>query len=132
MRVSLQCCIISIVQNCHASHKLEVVVVDAAAADPFLLSSLLSYVRYIVASPTAKYNEPTSVFDAPCDVAFLCAKPEELIAEDVERLVANGCKTVVDGAYRPVSSAVAKVQRKLPFSNTCEKNKDCAIKTVIF
>ncbi|CAM9143066.1 unnamed protein product [Sphacelaria rigidula] len=68
--------------------------------------------RYIVASPTAKYNEPASVFDAPCDVAFLCATSEELKPEDVEKLVAAGCKTVVDGAYRPVSTAAAKALKK--------------------
>lgn len=63
------------------------------------------------------------MFDAPCDVAFLCAKPEELKPEDVERLAANGCKTVVDGAYRPVSSAAAKVRRSPPFrSRKRQKN----------
>lgn len=65
--------------------------------------------RYIVASPTAKYNEPSSVFEAPCDVVFLCAKSGELTPEDAAMLAASGCKTVVDGAYRPVMSEAAKV-----------------------
>lgn len=62
-----------------------------------------------MASPTAKYNEPKSVFDAPCDVAFLCAMPNELTADGAAALAAAGCKTVVDGGYRPVSSAACKV-----------------------
>lgn len=62
-----------------------------------------------MASPTAKYNEPKSIFDAPCDVVLLCAKPNELTPEGAEALAASGCKTVVDGGYRPVSSAAAKV-----------------------
>lgn len=68
--------------------------------------------RYIVASPTAKYNEPASIFDAPCDVVFLCSKPNELTAEGAALIAASGCKTVVDGGYRPVSSAASEVLKK--------------------
>ena len=62
-----------------------------------------------MASPTAKYNEPQSVFEAPADVVFLCSCPNELSKEDAEALIASGCKTVVDGGYRPVSSQAAEV-----------------------
>lgn len=72
---------------------------------------LRSFRRYIVASPTAKYNEPESVFNAPCDVLFLCATSNELNAESAAALAGNRCQTVVDGAYRPVSSEAAKVTR---------------------
>ncbi|CAB1118026.1 unnamed protein product [Ectocarpus sp. CCAP 1310/34] len=65
--------------------------------------------RYIVASPSAKYNEPQSVFDAPADVAFLCRTSNELTEVEANALVASGCKTVVDGGYRPVSTAAAEV-----------------------
>eukprot|EP00903_Cladosiphon_okamuranus_P014475 g13427.t1 len=68
--------------------------------------------RYIVASPTAKYNEPPSVFDAPADVVFLCSSPNELTKEGAEALIASGCTTVVDGGYRPVSSPAAEVLKK--------------------
>ncbi|CAM9946998.1 unnamed protein product [Ectocarpus sp. 12 AP-2014] len=68
--------------------------------------------RYIVASPSAKYNEPQSVFDAPADVAFLCRTPNELTEVEANALVASGCKTVVDGGYRPVSTAAAEVLKK--------------------
>ena len=65
--------------------------------------------RYIVASSTATYNEPKSIFETPCDVIVLCAKPNELTEAGAEALAASGCKTVVDGGYRPVSSGAAKV-----------------------
>eukprot|EP00904_Undaria_pinnatifida_P004700 jgi/Undpi1/14230/HiC_scaffold_9.g03879.m1 len=68
--------------------------------------------RYIVASPTAKYNEPPSIFEAPCDVVFLCSKPNELSAESAAVIANSGCKTVVDGGYRPVSSAASEVLKK--------------------
>ncbi|CAN0452792.1 unnamed protein product [Pylaiella littoralis] len=68
--------------------------------------------RYIVASPTAKYNEPQSVFDAPADVVFLCSSPHELTKEKAEAIAASGCKTVVDGGYRPVSTDAAQVLKK--------------------
>lgn len=66
--------------------------------------------RYIVASPTAKYNEPQTMFDTPADVVFLCSAPNELTEAAAEALVASGCQTVVDGAYRPVSSPAAEVR----------------------
>lgn len=65
--------------------------------------------RYIVASTTAKYNEPPSVFEAPADVVFLCSAPNELTAEGAAAIVASGCKTVVDGGYRPVSKPASEV-----------------------
>lgn len=63
-----------------------------------------------MASPTATYNDPKSIYETPCDVIFLCAKPNELNAERAEAIAASGCKTVVDGGYRPVSSEAAKVR----------------------
>ncbi len=49
------------------------------------------------------------MFDTPADVVFLCSAPNELTEEGAEALVASGCKTVVDGGYRPVSSPAAEV-----------------------
>ena len=72
-------------------------------------SLMFDRARYIVASPTAKYNEPPSIFEAPCDVVFLCSKPNELSAESAAVIANSGCKTVVDGGYRPVSSAASEV-----------------------
>ncbi|CAM9289191.1 unnamed protein product, partial [Hapterophycus canaliculatus] len=68
--------------------------------------------RYIVASTTAKYNEPPSVFEAPADVVFLCSTPNELTKEGAAALVASGCKTVVDGGYRPVSKPASEILKK--------------------
>lgn len=75
----------------------------------FFFVRLTCLVRYIVASPSAKYNEPQSVFDAPADVVFLCRTSNELTEVEANVLVASGCKTVVDGGYRPVSTAAAEV-----------------------
>lgn len=50
------------------------------------------------------------MFDAPADVAFLCRTSNELTEVEANALVASGCKTVVDGGYRPVSTAAAEVR----------------------
>ncbi|CAM9367616.1 unnamed protein product [Discosporangium mesarthrocarpum] len=68
--------------------------------------------RYIVASTSAKYNEPGNVFDVPCDVVFLCADTGELDAKGATALAALGVKMVVDGAYRPVTREGLKVLQK--------------------
>lgn len=85
--------------------------------------------RYIVASPTAKYNEPRSVFEAPADVVFLCSAPNELTKEDADAVVASGCKTVVDGGYRPVSSEAAEVHMCV---GGCERLCNCELRGRLF
>jgi glutamate dehydrogenase (NADP+) len=37
----------------------------------------------------------------PCDVAFPCATQNELVGEDAEALIDNGCRFVVEGANMP-------------------------------
>ncbi|CAM9958150.1 unnamed protein product [Choristocarpus tenellus] len=65
--------------------------------------------RYIVASKSAKYNEPESVLNVPCDVAFLCSQSNEVGETEAMRLVSGGCKAVIDGSYRPVTPEGSKV-----------------------
>ncbi len=39
----------------------------------------------------------------PCDLAFPCATQNEILREDAEALVANGCKAVSEGANMPTT-----------------------------
>jgi glutamate dehydrogenase (NADP+) len=49
----------------------------------------------------AKYTAGTGIWRIPCDVALPCATQNELTGEDARQLVANGCKTVAEGANMP-------------------------------
>ena len=39
----------------------------------------------------------------PCDIALPCARENTLLLEDAEKLVANGCKIVGEGANMPTT-----------------------------
>jgi len=47
------------------------------------------------------YLEAGRPWAVPCDIAFPCATQNELGLEDAERLIANGCRLVVEGANMP-------------------------------
>lgn len=48
--------------------------------------------RYIVASTTAKYNEPENVFSVPCDLVFPCAQHNVIDATAATMLADMGCQ----------------------------------------
>ena len=56
---------------------------------------------YLVFHPGAKYVENGVVWEVPCDMAFPCATQNELSLESARKLVANGCKSVTEGANMP-------------------------------
>ncbi len=67
--------------------------------------------EYAKQFPSAKYVEGGKVWEIKCDCAFPCATQNELLAEDADKLLANGCKLVAEGANMPSSNeAVAKFQ----------------------
>ncbi|MDY2839202.1 MAG: NADP-specific glutamate dehydrogenase, partial [Treponema sp.] len=67
--------------------------------------------EYAKQFPSAKYFEGKKVWEVKCDCAFPCATQNELLAEDADMLLKNGCKLVAEGANMPSSNdAVAKFQ----------------------
>lgn len=67
--------------------------------------------EYVEAVPSAKYFEGKGIWSIPCDIALPCATQNEINEEDAKMLVANGCKTVGEGANMPSTpEAVAVFQ----------------------
>ena len=74
--------------------------------------------EYAVKYPTAQYFEGERPWGVKCDIAMPCATQNELNGEDAAKLVANGCKCVVEGANMPSTpEAIAVFQKaKLLYS----------------
>ena len=51
----------------------------------------------------AEYHEGRGVWQIPCDIALPCATQNELLIEDAQNLVKNGCKIVAEGANMPTT-----------------------------
>ena len=64
--------------------------------------------RYIIASTSAQFNDPGSIFDIPCDLCFPCGAMKDVDVEDIAKLADNGCKGVIEGG----ASAVTPEARK--------------------
>ena len=64
--------------------------------------SLAMYTDY---RPKAQYHaeDGRGVWGVPCDIALPCARENTLLIEDAEKLVANGCKIVGEGANMPTT-----------------------------
>ena len=64
--------------------------------------SLALYTNY---RPNAEYHaeDGRNVWGVPCDIALPCARENTLHLEDAEKLVANGCKIVGEGANMPTT-----------------------------
>jgi len=66
--------------------------------------------RYIIASTTAKYNDPESIWNVRCDLAFPTAGVID--GDAATTLADNGCAMVVDaGHFASSSGAVAAYKR---------------------
>ena len=59
--------------------------------------------RYVISSTTAKFNEPGSVFDIPCDLCFPCGPIKSVDSEAVTKLADNGCMGVIEGGHKNVT-----------------------------
>ena len=57
--------------------------------------------EYVKQFPSAKYFEGKKVWEVKCDCAFPCATQNELLGEDAQKLLDNGCKLVAEGANMP-------------------------------
>jgi glutamate dehydrogenase (NADP+) len=64
---------------------------------------------YVRTNHAARYVSGRSIWEVPCDVALPCATQNELNGRDAEMLVANGCRTVAEGANMPSTPEAIKV-----------------------
>lgn len=74
--------------------------------------------EYVDEYSSAKYYEGETPWGVKCDVAMPCATQNELHKEDAEKLVANGCKLVGEGANMPCTPEAVTVfqEAKILFS----------------
>lgn len=68
--------------------------------------------RYIIASTTARYNEPENIFNIPCDLVFACGKMNEINEQIATILADNGCMGIVEGCNMPTTPEAIKVCKK--------------------
>ena len=68
--------------------------------------------RYIIASTTAKYNEPENVFSVPADLVFPCSSTNEIDGDTATMLADLGCKGVFEGSHMPSTNEAIKVYKK--------------------
>lgn len=57
--------------------------------------------EYIKTYPSATYHEGETPWSVACDIALPCATQNELDGTDAEKLIANGCVCVAEGANMP-------------------------------
>ena len=57
--------------------------------------------EYLELHPDAEFREDRKVWDIACDAAFPCATQNEILKEDAESLLKNGCQLVCEGANMP-------------------------------
>ena len=74
--------------------------------------------EYVAKYPQAQYFPGERPWGVPCDIALPCATQNEIDKADAEKLVAGGCKAVVEGANMPSTpEAIAVFQtNKLLYS----------------
>ncbi|MGI6221135.1 MAG: NADP-specific glutamate dehydrogenase [Coriobacteriales bacterium] len=65
----------------------------------------VSLKMYLDFRPEAVHHaeDGRGVWGVPCDIALPCARENTLLLEDAQKLVANGCKAVGEGANMPTS-----------------------------
>ena len=68
--------------------------------------------RYVISSTTAQFNDPTSVFDIPCDLCFPCAGVHELGEAEVNKLADNGCMGIFEGGFSTISAEGTTLMKK--------------------
>jgi len=71
--------------------------------------------RYILASTSARFNEPSNVYGIPCDFAFPCSTHDHLDENDVALLAANGCQGIIEGAQRAMTTKAIVAAKKKGF-----------------
>jgi glutamate dehydrogenase (NADP+) len=68
--------------------------------------------RYIIASTTAKYNEPENVFSVPADLVFPCATHNEIDGVTATMLADMGVQGVFEGSHMPCTNQAISIFKK--------------------
>lgn len=68
--------------------------------------------RYIMASTSARFNDPEHVFSIPCDFVFACAPHDKIDEQDINQLASNGCKGVIEGCHQAMTPSAIVTNRK--------------------
>jgi len=68
--------------------------------------------RYIIASTSAQFNDPESIFDIPCDLIFSCSKYNIINEAAVTKLSNKGCKGIIECTNQTVDSAGIVAMKK--------------------
>ena len=68
--------------------------------------------EYVEKYPGAEYVAGKTPWSVACDIALPCATQNELNGEDAERLVANGCVCISEGANMPCTPEAIEVFHK--------------------
>ena len=80
--------------------------------------------EYIKYRPNAKYVENGCIWEVKCDIALPCATQNEVSKESAEKLIANGCKFVAEGANMPSTPEAIECFQKagIPFGQAKAAN----------
>ena len=68
-------------------------------------------VRYIIASDTSRFNDPSSVTNILCDLCIPCGSMHDLDADAVNALADNGCQGVIEGGHSTVTAEARRFSR---------------------
>lgn len=71
--------------------------------------------RYIIASTSAKFNEPANIYDIKCDIVFACSNIKTLDANDISRLASSGCTSIIEGVHQAMSNEAVVAAKKRGF-----------------
>ena len=68
---------------------------------------------YVLTHPSAGYSENSAdIWSIPCDIALPCATQNEVDAQSAERVIANGCYAVAEGANMPCTPEAIELLQK--------------------
>lgn len=68
--------------------------------------------EYVEKYPSAKYVDGKKPWEVKCDIALPCATQNEIQVEDAEKLIANGCFALAEGANMPSTNEAIEVYQK--------------------
>ncbi|WP_299213323.1 NADP-specific glutamate dehydrogenase [uncultured Aquimarina sp.] len=68
--------------------------------------------EYVEKYPSAEFHKGKTPWEVKCDIALPCATQNELQGDDAEKLVANGCICVSEGANMPSTHKAIEVFHK--------------------
>ncbi len=68
--------------------------------------------EYVAAFPSAVFHKGEKPWSEKCDMAFPCATQNELSKEAAEKLIANGCIAISEGANMPCTIEAVNVFHK--------------------